>query len=576
MQNNVAYIQVSKNRWLSYSDPVDVIQTNDISEVYQAFAEVEKSVNSSGLYAVGYISYEAAPAFDSAFSVKQSNKLPLVWFSLHEKVADIKDLLPATGIYSAGAWEPDIRECDYHNSIKRIKRYIEAGDTYQSNYTFRLKTPFKGDAYAFFNDLRRTQNGRNCAFLDIGDYSICSASPELFFAINGKSLKSCPMKGTAARGLTWAQDIKAIDDLSRSEKNRAENVMIVDMIRNDLGRVAEPGSVYVQSSFDVERYPTVLQMTSTVRAKSSAAICDIMRAMFPCSSITGAPKVRTMEIIKELESSPRGIYTGAIGCIAPDRKALFNVAIRTAVIDKRRATAEYGVGGGIVWDSLGTNEYEECIQKAKVLTVRDPDFELLETMRWTRNDGYFLLEQHIERIVNSAEYFSIELREEDLAIALAASAKAMKGDANRVRLLVDKKGQIQIDVTEIDAEDAVKVFKIGIARNPVDSKNKFLYHKTTNRGIYKWAKDSCPDCDDVILFNERGEVTETTIANIVAVIGERKITPPVESGLLPGTLRAKLIETGEIEEGVLTLRDLKSADKLFLINSVRGWLMASI
>jgi para-aminobenzoate synthetase/4-amino-4-deoxychorismate lyase len=575
MQDTVAYVQVSRDRWLRYRSPVEVIQTNTIAEVCSAFSSVEKAVD-NGLYAAGYISYEAAPAFDSSLSVHETSGLPLLWFGLYESVEEISEPPSGNSDYSTGDWQTNTTENDYLASISKIKAYMEAGDTYQVNYTLRLNSSFQGDPYSLFDDLRKAQSGRNCAFLDIGDYAICSASPELFLAIDGESLKSCPMKGTAARGLTWDQDVQAEDNLRNSEKNRAENVMIVDMIRNDLGRIADPGSVEVTSSFDVERYPTVLQMTSTVRAKSNASICDIMKAMFPCSSITGAPKVRTMEVIKELESSPRGVYTGAIGCMAPGRKALFNVAIRTVVIDKNRDEAEYGVGGGVVWDSIGESEFSECLDKAKVLTAREPAFELLETILWTAKDGFGLLDEHLNRIKNSAKYFGIPINEVELTTELMEFSATMSCERCRVRLLVDQKGQINIESVEIPAPAEEEFFTLRLAHTPVDSSNRFLYHKTTNRKVYEDAKAGCGNCDDVVLFNERNEVTETTITNVVAVIDGRKITPPVKCGLLPGTMRGHLLKTGEIEEDIITLEQFKQADEIWLINSVRGWVRAQL
>ncbi len=575
MQDTVAFVQVSRDRWLRYRSPVKIIQTNTIPEVCSAFSSVEQAVD-KGLYAAGYISYEAAPAFDSSLSVHETSGLPLLWFGLYESVEEISEPPSGNSDYSTGDWQTNTTEKDYLDSISKIKAYMEAGDTYQVNYTMRLKSSFQGDPYSFFDDLRKAQSGRNCAFLDIGDYAICSASPELFLAIDGDSLKSCPMKGTASRGLAWEQDVQAEEDLRNSEKNRAENVMIVDMIRNDLGRIAEPGSVEVTSSFDVERYPTVLQMTSTVRAKSNASICDIMKAMFPCSSITGAPKVRTMEIIKVLESSPRGVYTGAIGCMAPGRKALFNVAIRTVVIDKNRDEAEYGVGGGVVWDSIGESEFSECLAKAKVLTARESAFELLETILWTAKDGFSLLDEHLGRIKNSAKYFGIPVNEDELMTELMEFSTTMTSERSRVRLLIDQKGIISIEAVELPAKPENESFTLRLASAPVDSSNRFLYHKTTNREIYEEAKAGCGNCDDVVLFNERNEVTETTIANIVAVIDGRKITPPVKCGLLPGTMRAHLLKTGEIEEGIITLEQLNKATNIWAINSVRCWIKSHV
>lgn len=575
MDSGVVFIQKSRDRWLAYSQPVDIVQSRDISGVLPALEKVEKAVD-AGLYAAGYIAYEAAPAFDAALSVNEPGNMPLIWFGLYEEVHEVQTIPDCEDSYSAGEWKPNVSEEEYMDALKRIKAYIKAGDTYQVNYTIRLRTRFYGYPYGCFADLCKAQNGRNCAYLDTGDHVVCSASPELFLAVKGQSLKSCPMKGTAPRGLTWIEDMIAARKLHDSEKDRAENIMIVDMIRNDLGRIAEPGSVHVTGKFDIERYPTVLQMTSTVRARSSRPIAEILKAMFPCSSITGAPKVRTMEIIRELEPEPRGVYTGAIGCLSPGRKALFNVAIRTVILDTRSGLAEYGVGGGIVWDSIGDSEYSECLQKAKVLTAKTPDFCLLETMLWTSEDGYFILHEHLERLLHSAIYFGIDISGNQLTKRLMKFGAGLKGDRCRIRLLVDREGNITLASEELAGEDDDRIYRLRIASNPIDMTDRFLHHKTTNRAVYEDAKKHCHDCDDVVLFNERGEVTETTIANIVAVIGGRKITPLAGCGLLRGTMRSYLLKKGAVEEGILTLVDLKHADELFLINSVRRWMKAEI
>ena len=309
------------------------------------------------------------------------------------------------GEYQVGEWEAAVDWPAYSRAIAAIKSYIAQGYTYQVNYTMPLSASFSGDPWALYRDLTQSQQAQFMAYLDLGRFVICSSSPELFFLREGLQFMSKPMKGTARRGRTLTEDHLQMRWLQNSEKNRAENVMIVDMIRNDFGRIAEIGSVDVPELFTVERYPTLLQMTSTVSARSKATLPEIMRAMFPCASITGAPKVRTMEIIKELEPQARGIYTGSIGFITPEQQASFIVAIRTVVIDRLNNQATYGVGGGSVWDSEADQEYQEAFLKAQVLVQRQPSFELLETMRWSEDGGYYLLDLHLQRLAQSAEYF---------------------------------------------------------------------------------------------------------------------------------------------------------------------------
>jgi len=593
--NNVVILQKPDGCWLLFKDPVDVLRTEDAGKVCGVLEQVEKAVE-KGLSAAGFLAYEAAPAFDKALKTHKLSGVPLAWFGLYRSVTELDELPPPKGAFEVGKWQMAISESEYNNAIAQIRKYIFAGDTYQVNFTTRLRASFAGDAYALFHSLWRAQRAKNCAFVNFDDYSICSASPELFFEVDGSNVVSRPMKGTISRGLTCDDDAANAKALKESGKNRAENVMIVDMIRNDLGRVAEAGSVRVTSEFDIERYPTVLQMTSTVEATTAASVTEIMTALFPCASVTGAPKVRTMEIIAELESESRGVYCGAIGCIMPGRKARFNVAIRTVVVNRKSGSAEYGVGGGIVWESAAAEEYKECLTKASVLTAELPEFELLETMLWTPEQGYFLLDKHLCRLARSAEYFGFEFDEETVAeklIEKSAGMNLLEGAAPsapegfdgakpsknhdvssrqyRVRLLLSRGGKITLESTPL-VDTAQKPFRVAIAIEPVNSQNIFLYHKTTNRGVYETAKQPRPDCDDVILFNERGEVTESTIANVVVEIGGRKITPPVKCGLLAGAYREYLLDRGEIEEGIVTVAELKKADRIYLINSVRTWM----
>jgi para-aminobenzoate synthetase/4-amino-4-deoxychorismate lyase len=462
---------------------------------------------------------------------------------------------------------------EYAAKIEQIKRYIESGDTYQVNFTMRLKADFAGDAYALFYRLCRLQQAKHCAFVDLGDTAVCSASPELFFELSGEELRMRPMKGTQRRGGSAPDDELLARKLLNSAKDRAENVMIVDMVRNDLGRIAKRGTVTVERLFEIEQYPTVWQMTSSVLSQSRAGFGDILRALFPCASITGAPKVRTMEIIRELEEDPRGIYTGSIGYWMPGRKARFNVAIRTAVVERvadGAGSITYGVGGGIVWDSVDGLELDECLAKAAVLSESVEDFCLLETLRWQRESGFWLLDRHIERAASSARYFGIDFDAEAMRSGLEEAVSGVEYDDCRVRWLLDAKGAWRIE--QFALEEFVGVRRVGLVRGFVRSGDRFLYHKTTQRAVYEKARGACPALDDVILVNERGEVTESSIANVVVDIGGCRVTPPVESGLLAGTMRAELLASGDISEAIVTEDQLLSADKVWLINSVRGWM----
>jgi para-aminobenzoate synthetase/4-amino-4-deoxychorismate lyase len=563
------------HRSLLFEDPLQVVFIQNPEEVENALRYVSSHVNEHGLYAAGFLTYEAAAAYNLATHPPPPDSLPLLWFGLYDHPKEIEIMVMPYGSYQVGEWEAALDWPAYNRTIAIIKSYIAKGHTYQVNYTMPLSAFFSGDSWALYRDLTQSQEAQFMAYLDLGRFVICSASPELFFMREGNQLYSRPMKGTAPRGRTLQEDHLQMEWLQNSKKNRAENVMIVDMIRNDFGRIAEFGSVNVPELFTVERYPTLLQMTSTVSARSDFSFPEIMRAMFPCASITGAPKVRTMEIIKELEPQARGIYTGSIGYIAPGNRASFNVAIRTVVIDRLNNKATYGVGGGIVWDSEPDMEYQEALLKAQVLVRRQPIFELLETMRWSENEGYFLLDLHLQRLAQSAEYFNIQLNmvtvEEllnDLALGL--------GKPSRVRLLVDRKGRITLQNFPLRPVSQNQPLRIALAAEPISADNIWLYHKTTNRQVYDKARASRPDVDEVILWNNEGEVTEGTVSNVVIDQDGILYTPPVNCGLLNGTFRQHLLQKEKILEKRISTEDLHRNRKVYLINSVRLWQEAEI
>ncbi|QHI68350.1 aminodeoxychorismate synthase component I [Tichowtungia aerotolerans] len=547
------------NDWLAFREPVEILRARTRDEVFQCLEKIEKS----RCWAAGFVTYEAAGVLDEAHRTHAPGELPLMCFGLYETVQKIH-APESDGTYQLGTWSPSVTRDEYVDAIARIKEHIAAGDSYQVNYTFRLNAAFDGDPFAFFCDLAAAQQGGFGAYIEADDFTICSASPELFFELHSGMIRARPMKGTRSRGLTVEQDRAAAHDLQEADKDRAENIMIVDMIRNDIGRIAVPGSVHTESRFDVEKYPTVWQMTSTVSGETRARISNVWKNLFPCASITGAPKARTMEIIQALEKSPRGVYTGAVGFVAPDGSAQFNVAIRTAVIDRSAGTAEYGIGGGIVWDSDPDSEYDEALSKAAILTRQVPDFQCLETMLW-ENGGVFLLQRHLTRLQNTAEYFDFQW---DPAIERELEQMAFDRPV-MIRLLLRKDGSHEFQTLEIPP--AAGEVRLALAKTPVDLQNVFLYHKTTHRSVYEKAKNDFPEADDVLLYNERGEVTESCIANIVVELDGRKVTPPVSCGLLAGTFRDELLLRGDIEEGLVALEDLKRADTIFLINSVRKW-----
>jgi para-aminobenzoate synthetase / 4-amino-4-deoxychorismate lyase len=557
----------NEESWLHFSKPYKIFTTTDLRATKEMLVEVERLVNENGWHAAGLLSYEAAPAFDPALHVLSSGDFPLLWFGLYPTPQQIN--LPAlTPNLDAIHWQSTVERQSYNTSIEKIKEYIAQGRTYQVNYTMRLQARFSADPWIFFLGLAQNQN-KYAAYLNTGRYTICSASPELFFQLNGESIRSRPMKGTVKRGRTTAEDQQQMEWLRSSGKNRAENVMIVDMIRNDLGRIAQIGSVHVPQLFHIEKYPTLFQMTSTVEARTQASITEIVTGLFPCASITGAPKVSTMKIISELETTPRKLYTGSIGFISPHRKAQFNVAIRTAIIDNEARSAEYGVGGGIVWDSTNTDEYREAVLKSHVLTQPQEDFSLLETILWTPQEGYFLREKHIARMADSARYFDFGFSEKELKSLLDETQKQFNAP-QRLRILLDRSGRLTCE-TQAYIEQK-KVFNVELAKSPINSSDVFFFHKTTNRKMYP----SIQGRDDVLMFNEKEELTEFTIGNLIVRLDGKLYTPPVSSGLLAGTFRTHLLETDQVKERVIHKSELNTFEKIYLANSVRKWVEVEI
>lgn len=553
---------------LTFRHPHKVIIAHSIEEVLPCLQLIQEAI-SKGFYAAGYLSYESAPAFDSVFKVNDGHTMPLLWFGIFSEPES--EVLNSTGDYHLTEWNSSVSIDEYQTSIMAIKQAIENGDTYQANYTIRLHSQFQGDDLALFTKLKRAQSSNYCAYIHTGEHSIISASPELFFHLKENQITTRPMKGTVARGKTFDEDQEKANWLYESEKNRAENVMIVDLLRNDVGVIAEPGTVRVPKLFEIEHYPTVHQMTSTITAnlKKDTKLVDVFKALFPCGSITGAPKISTMDIIADLEKSPRDVYCGAIGYITPDHEAIFNVPIRTVMIDHQTSAATYGVGGGITWDSTAEDEYDEVLTKASLLEVERPEFQLLES--FLLNEGeWFLKDEHTTRLQNTAQYFGFQFDSNKFEKTLNDCAQNHSHGKFKVRLLLEKNGDISIETQPIT--EPTKPLIVTLADQPVDKNNPFLYHKTTNREIYTHFQKKFTDGYDVILWNEDEELTEFTNGNIVLEMDGQFWTPPIDSGLLAGTFREKLLTTGKIHEKVLTIDDLKTSQKTWFINSVRQWL----
>ncbi|HEY2965083.1 MAG TPA: aminodeoxychorismate synthase component I [Actinomycetota bacterium] len=569
------------------AEPVGVIEARRPSEVAGAI-DAAGSAAARGLWAAGFVAYEAAPGLDPELSVRVRApddpfaELPLAWFALFERREDLPPLEPARLDPSGSAgspWRPSVDRATYDAAVERIRELIASGHTYQVNHTIRLRAMIQGDERGFYRDLCLAQRGGYAAFLDLGRYRVLSASPELFFRIDGERITTRPMKGTAPRGRWLAEDEEIAARLVASSKDRAENAMIVDLLRNDLGRICRTGSVEVERMLEAERFETVWQLTSTIEGdlRPEITLLDTFRALFPSGSVTGAPKVRTTRIIADLEDSARGPYCGAIGYLAPagsgEPRASFNVAIRTVVLDAQTRTAEYGVGGGITHDSSASGEYEEIVAKARVLTDVRPAFELFESLAHVPAEGFRHLDEHLERLASSAGYFGFRFEPEAAAAALKRAVAEVTGPSV-VRLTLGRDGGLSTDVRDLPpADDAVRV---ALDDEPVDPSDVWLFHKTTRRAPYERRRGRRPDVDDVLLVNDRGAVTESTIANLAVRLDGIWVTPPVDAGLLPGTYRNVLLREGRLTERPVTVGELRGAGELALVSSVRGWRPAAL
>lgn len=478
--------------------------------------------------------------------------------------------------FSCTELTPSLTQKQYVEALTRLKRYLLAGDTYQVNYTFQLDFDYQGSIAALYQSLRRNQSVSYGAWIRHDGLDILSFSPELFFTADRQGIRVRPMKGTMSRGRTTAEDLERSNFLASDTKNRCENVMIVDLLRNDLGRLMQTlggGRVVPQSLFDVETYQSLLQMTSTIDAFPGngqlPSFSKLFAALFPCGSVTGAPKVHTMEIIHELEQQERGVYCGAIGYAGPDRYC-FNVPIRTLELSGRKG--KMGIGSAIVIDSDTDAEWQECLLKGKFLTSYVNAFQLIETLLWRPGKGYWLLEYHLDRLLDSASYFSFSADRNVLKKRLERKAYAFTRKM-RVRLLLDNDGRIEItaaDVVSSCAPSTVPMVVFSSCR--VDENSPFLFHKTTRRELFdqEYTRGLSSGYADILFVNSKGQVTEGAISNIFIADQGMLYTPPVQCGLLGGTFRRHLFEQGRVKERILTTADIHGAEQLYLGNSVRG------
>lgn len=547
-----------------FTKPIKELKTRDIDQVEALLKEVE-TYQEAGFYAVGYVSYEAAPAFEKKLAVHPAPLMGeyLLYFTIHQEV----ETLPFPEDYEAmdlpANWKEEVEAPAYQEAIKTIHHHIRQGDTYQVNYTVQLSQELKADPLAIYNRLVVEQKAHYNAFIQHDDVSILSISPELFFEQEDRLLTTRPMKGTTRRGLTNQTDLQEAAWLEADPKNRAENMMIVDLLRNDMNRISEIGSEQVTRLCQVEQYSTVWQMTSTIesRLRPEVDLVQTFQALFPCGSITGAPKISTMEIIQKTEIAPRGVYCGTIGILLPRGKRIFNVAIRTLQMQGTKAI--YGVGGGITWDSKWEGEYQETKQKSAVLYRQEPRFELLTTSRIHQGELTFL-EQHLTRLREASRYFAYPYNEPKLLNDLQEELAHLDLNLDyRCRIALQKNGTFHLVITELTDLPA-SYLQAQLTEQKLDLATPFTYFKTSQR-------DHLSQSDHEQIFHlPDGTLLETTIGNLVLEIEGQLYTPPAHLPLLDGIYRRHLLETQQVEEKLLTLNDLTDADRIYACNALRA------
>ncbi len=564
-----------------FRQPDGIIETRAITDVAEALEQVE-AAQAQSLYVAGFMTYEAGAAFENKLTplVREpdDDDPPLIWFGIFETVesipaAAIPAMLPDPCGGYASAPQPRPSQRKYEAALAKVQNYIAAGDIYQANMTFQCDVALAGDPLANYARMRAASRAGYGGVVWTGERWLLSLSPELFFSLADGKLTARPMKGTAAREADAKADQQMRKTLQADPKQRAENLMITDLLRNDLSRVAAEGSVTVPSLFHVESFPTIHQMTSTVTATLAPgkSAIDVIRAIYPCGSITGAPKIRAMEIIDELEGAPRGAYTGSIGWLGPDGDAAFNVAIRTLVLRDGQNRATLGLGSGIVADSQPGEEWRECLAKGAFVTEGQRTFDLIETMRFEPEEGIALLDRHLARITASAKALDFAFDRHTARNELQAATFRV-AEPSKVRLLLSRRGRMAIEIRPL-GEPPDTPAPVAIVRRRADASDFRLRHKTTDRRIYEAALADGETCD-VLLEDEEGFLSEGCRNSLFVERDGLLLTPPLSRGLLPGILREKLIEDGQAVEAELTRDDL--ADGFLIGNAVRGMVEARL
>jgi len=593
---------------LLFLKPVDRLLCRGGDDLEKYLAALQERL-ADGFYLAGWIGYEFGAMLEGRIGATPSHvgdsQLVLADLGVFFKPRRFNhqtgehdfpfraDCGPSEGQYAIANLRPNMEKEEFLRVLHQVRQYIIAGDTYQVNYTMKLLFDFQGSAENLYAVLRKNQSVAYSAYIRHGEERTLSFSPELFFRKKGDEITVRPMKGTAAKGYNGLQEQRNSRALHHDPKNRSENVMIVDLLRNDLARLMHghgESRVFVESLFDVESYESLLQMTSTIKARSSSVtmtnlqLTELFRALFPCGSITGAPKIRTMQIIDELEKERRGVYTGAIGYFGPDGSAVFNVPIRTIRLQKN--SGEMGIGAGITHDSIPEEEWQESLLKGRFLTHSQPDFQLFETILWRPETGYWLLDEHLLRLASGANFFRFSCDLKRIRLLLQQKASTLSGGCYRLRLVLAKDGRASLAAvpckvplrTQLpvrpEQTDTSGLATIAFSPHRVDAASPWPFYKTTMRTLYDTAYKQAQEDGlfDYIFCNTAGEVTEGCITNIVIYREGAYLTPPVASGLLPGVMRGHLLADAAVSvvEKVLTPADVRSAEAIFVCNSVRG------
>ncbi|MGQ9798742.1 MAG: aminodeoxychorismate synthase component I [Ignavibacterium sp.] len=559
-----------------FSKPTEILTVYGLNDFEPMLRRVDKNVSKKKFgYAV--LNYEFGYLLEKRLNKFLTEKKPLAYFVFfndkkYKEISSSSIKLNFENDFEVSDFHLNTSKTDYIKSIRKIKKYISDGETYQINYTVKGKFNFSGDVVSFFSNLVFNQSAKYIALINLGEEILLSISPELFFQTNLKTIITKPMKGTLSRGINYQDDLMKKHELENSIKNQAENVMIVDLLRNDLGRICKYNSVQTSKLFDIEKYESLYQMVSTVKGKLNKAIkfSDIIKNTFPCGSVTGAPKIRTMEIINELEKEDREVYTGAIGLFLQN-DLIFNVAIRTIQLDSKLKKGEIGLGSGIVWDSKPEKEYDEVLLKSNFLRKPEPYFEIFETVR-VENGNITFLNEHLLRMKQAADYFLFAFDELKIKKKIFSELnKLNNGKIYRMKMILTKTGSVNIQTEEfIQHNTRVKII---LSENKINSRNRFQYFKTTNRKLYdsEYQHYKSKGYFDVIYLNENDDVAEGSITNIFIKKGDVITTPSLQCGILSGIYRKYFIRTHpEIKEKRILLDELITADEIILTNSVRG------